>query len=89
MALARIAQNTIFAEGVPGMHWFESYIWLVAAASMIYGNFVAISQNEIKRMLSYSTIAHTGYLLLGLYAMKMGPEAAQSMIVYLFLFQEQ
>jgi NADH-quinone oxidoreductase subunit N len=86
MALARIAQNTIFAEGVPGMHWFESYIWLVAAASMIYGNFVAISQDEVKRMLSFSTIAHTGYLLLGLYAMKMGAEATQSMIVYLFFY---
>ncbi len=86
MALARIAQSTIFAEGVPGMEWFQSYIWLVAAASMIYGNFVAISQNEVKRMLSFSTIAHTGYLLLGLYAMKMGPEASQSMIVYLFFY---
>ncbi len=86
MALARIAQYTIFAEGVPFMQWFESYIWLVAAASMIYGNFVAISQNEIKRMLSFSTIAHTGYLLLGLYAMKMGPEAGQSVIVYLFFY---
>lgn len=86
MALARIMNNTVFVEGVPGMNWFESYIWLVAAASMIYGNFVAIAQNEMKRMLSFSTIAHTGYLLLGLYAMKMGPEAVQSVIVYLFFY---
>ena len=86
MALGRIVLNTVFVDGVPGMHWFESYIWLVAAASMIYGNFVAISQSEVKRMLAYSTIAHTGYLLLGLSAMKMGPEAAQSIILYLFFY---
>ena len=86
MALGRIVLNTVFVENVPGMKWFESYIWLVAAASMIYGNFVAISQNEVKRMLSFSTIAHTGYLLLGLYGMRLGPEASQSVILYLFFY---
>jgi NADH-quinone oxidoreductase subunit N len=86
MALGRIAMHTVFIEGVPGLKWFEYYIWLVAAASMIYGNFVAISQTEVKRMLSFSTIAHTGYLLLGLYAMKMGPEASQSVYLYLFFY---
>lgn len=86
MALGRIVQNTVFVDGVPGLEWFNWYIWLVAAASMIYGNFVAISQNEMKRMLSFSTIAHTGYLLMGLYAMKMGPEAAQSVFLYLFFY---
>ena len=86
MAFARIAQHLVFVEGVVGLEWFKSFIWLVAAASMIYGNFVAISQNEIKRMLSFSTIAHTGYLLLGLYAMNLGEESAQNMILYLFFY---
>lgn len=86
MALGRIVLNTVFVDNVPGMKWFESYIWLVAAASMIYGNFVAISQNEVKRMLSFSTIAHTGYLLLGLYGMKLGSESSQSVILYLFFY---
>lgn len=86
MAFAKIVQNTVFVPGVAGIKWFENYIWLVAAASMIYGNFVAISQNEIKRMLSFSTIAHTGYLLLGLYALNSGIEASQSMILYLFFY---
>jgi NADH-quinone oxidoreductase subunit N len=86
MVLARIAQNLIFVENVKNLIWFEHFIWVVAAASMIYGNFVAISQNELKRMLSFSTIAHTGYLLLGLYAMNMGEESAQSVILYLFFY---
>lgn len=41
---------------------------LLSAASMILGNFVAISQSNIKRMLAYSSIAHAGYILIGLAA---------------------
>lgn len=86
LAFARIAQNLIFIDTVPALKWFHHLIWLVAAASMIFGNFVAISQNEIKRMLSFSTIAHTGYLLLGLYAMNMGAESSESLVLYLFFY---
>jgi NADH-quinone oxidoreductase subunit N len=41
---------------------------VVAAASMILGNIVAISQTSIKRMLAYSSIAHAGYILVGVIA---------------------
>ncbi len=41
---------------------------LLSAASMILGNFVAIAQSNIKRMLAYSSIAHAGYILIGLAA---------------------
>ncbi|MCY4624996.1 MAG: NADH-quinone oxidoreductase subunit N [Chloroflexi bacterium] len=40
----------------------------IAAASMTFGNLAAIAQANIKRMLAYSTIAHAGYLLVGLAA---------------------
>lgn len=40
----------------------------IAAASMTFGNLAAIQQSNIKRMLAYSTIAHAGYLLVGLAA---------------------
>ncbi len=39
---------------------------LLAAASMILGNVVAIAQSNLKRMLAYSSIAHAGYMLIGL-----------------------
>jgi NADH-quinone oxidoreductase subunit N len=39
---------------------------VIAAASMLIGNIVAISQTNIKRMLAYSSIAHAGYMLIGL-----------------------
>ncbi|HQP37336.1 MAG TPA: NADH-quinone oxidoreductase subunit N [Polyangiaceae bacterium] len=38
---------------------------LLAMASMIVGNFTALGQNNVKRMLAYSSIAHAGYMLLG------------------------
>ena len=40
----------------------------IAAASMTIGNIVAIGQQNIKRLLAYSTIAHAGYLLVGVAA---------------------
>ena len=41
---------------------------VIAAASMTIGNLVAIAQTNVKRMLAYSTIAHAGYMLVGLAA---------------------
>jgi len=43
-------------------------ISITAAASMILGNIVAVSQTNIKRMLAYSSIAHAGYMLAGVAA---------------------
>jgi NADH-quinone oxidoreductase subunit N len=43
-------------------------IAILATMTMIFGNLVAISQRNIKRMLAYSSIAHTGYMLVGLAA---------------------
>jgi NADH-quinone oxidoreductase subunit N len=40
----------------------------VAVASMTIGNFAALTQTNIKRLLAYSSIAHVGYLLLGVVA---------------------
>lgn len=40
-------------------------VWLSAALTMIVGNCVALIQSNIKRMLAYSSIAHAGYILVG------------------------
>jgi NADH-quinone oxidoreductase subunit N len=42
--------------------------WVVAAATMVWGNFVALSQENLKRLLAYSSIAHAGYLMVGIAA---------------------
>jgi NADH-quinone oxidoreductase subunit N len=41
----------------------------VAAVTMIWGNLAALTQNNVKRMLAYSSIGHAGYILMGVLAM--------------------
>jgi NADH-quinone oxidoreductase subunit N len=44
------------------------YVWITALATMIIGNFGALTQTNIKRVLAYSSIAHAGYVLVALAA---------------------
>jgi NADH-quinone oxidoreductase subunit N len=48
-----------------GLLWI---VWIVAALSMTVGNVLALRQTSIKRMLAYSGVAHSGYMLVGLMA---------------------
>jgi NADH-quinone oxidoreductase subunit N len=50
----------VFTLNAPGRFWL---IWLSAALSMTLGNIGALLQDNIKRLLAYSSIAHAGYLL--------------------------
>lgn len=55
---------------LPGqLYWV---LWLMAAASMTFGNVLALLQRNVKRMLAYSSVAHTGYMLV---ALLVGPVA--------------
>lgn len=57
------------SEGNAEAHDFLlSVLPLLAGATMIFGNVVALVQNNVKRMLAYSAIGHTGYLLIGVVA---------------------
>jgi NADH-quinone oxidoreductase subunit N len=47
---------------------WEPIIWVSALLSMTIGNFAALTQNNLKRMLAYSSIAHAGYILVALAA---------------------
>lgn len=60
---------------------------LLAAASMTLGNLAALSQQNVKRLLAWSSIAHAGYLLLGLVAQNQAGLRALVfyLIVYLFM----
>ena len=50
-----------------GAGW-EPLVWLSALLSMTIGNFAALTQSNIKRLLAYSSIAHAGYVLVALAA---------------------
>ncbi len=51
-------------------------LWVVAVTTMILGTVVGVAQTNIKRMLAYSSIAHAGYLLVGLVAANTAGKAA-------------
>lgn len=57
----------VFLLALPGLQpdWALLF-WALAVLTMTVGNIVAIAQANLKRMLAYSTIAHMGYILIGL-----------------------
>ncbi|MCX6157290.1 MAG: NADH-quinone oxidoreductase subunit N [Ignavibacteriota bacterium] len=62
-------QNNILLNGklqiIPGINWTEIIV-VLSVASMIIGNFTAVWQQSVKRMLAYSSIAQGGYIMLGM-----------------------
>ncbi len=57
----------LLVEGLGELHMqWQDMLVILAALSIVLGNVVAIAQRNIKRMLAYSTIAHVGFLLLGI-----------------------
>jgi NADH-quinone oxidoreductase subunit N len=64
-----------------GADWTLAFV-VVAIVTMLIGNVVALAQTNVKRMLAYSSIAHAGYVLVGLVA---GTSAAFSGVLYYLL----
>jgi NADH-quinone oxidoreductase subunit N len=55
--------------GVAGARWdWQPVIWAVAIVTMLAGSILAITQTDVKRMLAYSSIAHAGFVLVGVLA---------------------
>ena len=66
-AFALILRLFVEALGPLKADWLPVVI-VLAATTMTLGNLVALTQDNVKRMLAYSSIAHTGYMLVGLAA---------------------
>ncbi|MGE3261287.1 MAG: NADH-quinone oxidoreductase subunit N [Bacteriovoracia bacterium] len=64
---------------VQAFHLIHTIFWWIALSTMLIGNFVALMQTNLKRLMAYSAIAHTGYLLVGLLA---GPWVGYSGIIF-------
>jgi NADH-quinone oxidoreductase subunit N len=63
----------LFVEALgPLADWWLPVVAILAAITMTLGNLVALTQDNVKRMLAYSSIAHTGYMLVGLAAFGAG-----------------
>ena len=91
-ALARIlatALPALFINGAENAAW-QLAVSVVALLTMVLGNFVAIQQTNIKRMLAYSSIAHGGYMLVGIAAAGSGGVSSHTVLtsvaIYLFSY---
>jgi len=74
-AFALILRLFVEALGPLKADWVDAII-ILAALTMTLGNLVALTQDNIKRMLAYSSIAHTGYMLVGLAAFAGAPRGS-------------
>lgn len=82
-AVAFAAFARVFFESLNALqvNW-TNILWVLAVLTMILGNLAALVQDNIKRMLAYSSIAHAGYILVGMIA---GTAAGVSGILYYLL----
>ncbi len=58
----------VFAGDGMGGDGVVAVVWILAALTMVIGNVMALLQTNIKRVLAYSSIAHSGYMMVGLLA---------------------
>jgi len=78
---AALLRVLLFGLGAVRLDWMP-VLAILAALTMILGNVVALTQTNLKRMLAYSSIAHAGYLLMGLAA---GTGAGLSAVLFYLL----
>ena len=79
----------IFIEGLPGLvaDW-QVIFWVLAAVTMTVGNIAALTQTNTKRLLAYSSIAHAGYVLIGVVAATGRGVAAAMVYLFVYLFMQ-
>ncbi len=84
-AAAFAAFVRVFATALPSLQneWIV-LIWILAVFTMTVGNIIALAQDNIKRMLAYSSIAHTGYVLVAFLAA--GELGTTSILYYMLAY---
>jgi NADH-quinone oxidoreductase subunit N len=89
----------IFVEGLPAFsrgglgEWFGAplgwtmFFYVLSVLTMTVGNLAALTQSNMKRLLAYSSIAHAGYLLIGVVAFSSGStRGITAVLVYLSIY---
>jgi NADH-quinone oxidoreductase subunit N len=86
----------IFIEGLPAFSvpgagglfgvpfGWTTFFYVLAVVSMTLGNLAALTQSNMKRLLAYSSIAHAGYVLIGVVAGT--PRGVSATLIYLFVY---
>jgi NADH-quinone oxidoreductase subunit N len=84
VAAVSLFVTTMIGPFRPLLLQWQQVIIVVAVLSMVLGAFAAIGQNNIKRLMAYSSIGNVGYMLLGLAAGTQ--DAARGILVYLIIY---
>lgn len=90
-AAAFIAFLRVFFVAYGDASWdWRPTVWVLAAITMVVGSLVAISQTDVKRMLAYSSVAHAGFLLVGLAGAYVGDDgrvtSVSALLFYLLVY---
>ncbi len=79
------AMIRVFQVAIGPMAWsWRPVMWVVAIASMMIGAILGITQTDMKRMLAYSSVAHAGFMLLGV--MSLSQNGASATLFYLLTY---
>jgi NADH-quinone oxidoreductase subunit N len=82
-SLPAMRVSALGAMAGPAIGWSDLF-QVLAIVTMTVGNFAALTQSNLKRMLAYSSIAHAGYLLIGVVAGT--ARGYTAMLIYLFVY---
>jgi len=74
--------RVFYTAFLPFLGEWSGILWLIAVATMTLGNITALVQDDVKRMLAYSSIAHAGYILI---AFVIGDQFSSSGILFYVL----
>ena len=74
--------RVFYTAFLPLLGAWSGMLWLIAAATMTLGNITALVQDDVKRMLAYSSIAHAGYILI---AFVIGDQFSSASILFYLL----
>jgi NADH-quinone oxidoreductase subunit N len=84
-AAAFAAFLRVFADGLAALQWtWVPAVGVLAAATMLAGAILAVVQDDLKRMLAYSSVAHAGYATMGLLALS--PQGTAATMFYLLAY---
>ncbi len=81
--------RVLLTAGLPHVEAWRDAVWGLALATTVAANLLALWQRSVKRMLAYSSVAHTGYLLVGVAALAAPAareDAATGAVFYLFSY---
>jgi NADH-quinone oxidoreductase subunit N len=87
-AFGAFCRILFLVQPVTGAWGLSRLLWWLAVLTMTVGNLAALTQTNVKRMLAYSSIAHAGYMLIGLavFSATGDAEALSGILYYLLAY---